>query len=491
MPIKITSRFTPFTYDEITKPLVQQTEAQRAMEDTYMDLSTQAAQLESLANQETDHDTYIKLKSYSDDLKAQAESLVAHGLQTGSRRALLNMRSRYANDIIPIETAIKRRSELANEQRKLRASNPDLMFQRDMGTVSLDELVSNPQLDYGKSYSGAQIQKDVSDMVTTVAGSLGSIAAGGNIDPYTKEIINKSGFTVGQIQQALASGVNGDEVLNQIAKGVLNKTGIYEWGDNATQRRAEQYATNGFWSGMEQVKRSTMANRDAIRAAELADYRAKLRIQEEESYGGGTPSTSTDNNGNTWSEARLLRVKGTGEAVWVKRDENGNETYSTRGEKGSRGRYPHSVISANQVEQKPTTTKPITKKVDKLNQAYVYDGRNGGRFVEKASDARGDGSPIVLSSLSPDHLIDALTVLGIDIKDYETNGKGTTIEERYNIEMLRQIAKEYNSQYTVRERVSSDKHKDSRFDWYSMTPMGGATSTVTEIPEEEVDEDRY
>ena len=54
MPVKITSKYTPLTYDEITRPLIQATEAQAAMENAYMDATDKAAQAMAAANQQSD-----------------------------------------------------------------------------------------------------------------------------------------------------------------------------------------------------------------------------------------------------------------------------------------------------------------------------------------------------------------------------------------------------------------------------------------------------
>lgn len=81
-----------------------------------------------MANEQTDPEAYRMYKTYSDDLEARAEDLMRNGLNSTSRRGMLNMRARYSKEIVPIETAYKRREELAAEQRKALAANPTLRY---------------------------------------------------------------------------------------------------------------------------------------------------------------------------------------------------------------------------------------------------------------------------------------------------------------------------------------------------------------------------
>ena len=160
MPIRISSQFRPMTYDELSKPLIQATEAQMALEDQYSAMQTEAAKWQQLANEQTDQRAYAQLKAYSDDLSAQADALLKQGLSPSTRAAMLDMKRRYSKDVTPIEQAYNKREALVNEQRKASLSNPSLLFERDASKISLDDFLLNPQLDYGKSYSGEEILSD-------------------------------------------------------------------------------------------------------------------------------------------------------------------------------------------------------------------------------------------------------------------------------------------------------------------------------------------
>ena len=139
--VTIGSKFRPFSYDELVRPLQEATVAHQALETEYADLDTKASVWENIANEQTDPKAYQMYKRYSEDLKSQADALASQGLTQVSRQNLLKMKGRYSQEITPIEQAYTRRRQLADEQRKALAENPTLMYQRDASTMSLDDFI--------------------------------------------------------------------------------------------------------------------------------------------------------------------------------------------------------------------------------------------------------------------------------------------------------------------------------------------------------------
>ena len=103
-----------------------------------------------MANEQSDPYAYKMYKTYADDLESRAEQLMRYGLNASSRKGMLDMRARYSKEIVPIETAYKKREALAAEQRKAIAQNPTMLYQRMANTISLDDFIRNPSLDYGE-----------------------------------------------------------------------------------------------------------------------------------------------------------------------------------------------------------------------------------------------------------------------------------------------------------------------------------------------------
>lgn len=275
--VTIGSKFRPFSYDELVRPLQEATVAHQALETEYADLDTKASVWENIANEQTDPKAYQMYKRYSEDLKSQADALASQGLTQVSRQNLLKMKGRYSQEITPIEQAYTRRRQLADEQRKALAENPTLMYQRDASTMSLDDFIANPEIDYGASYSGAVLAKQAGDMASNLAKSMRS-------DPRKWEHIlggqywqtmEKSGYTPEEI--VLASQFNKDapEELRNIMKQVYESSGIDSWADNSTKKRAIDYITSGLYNAIGTTKYDTLQDRNFLSPYERWKMRKK------------------------------------------------------------------------------------------------------------------------------------------------------------------------------------------------------------------------
>ena len=122
------TKFTPFSFEEMLKPMVIYGQEYRAQQDALSELAIKSSRWEGMANEQTDPYAYKTYKKYADDLEMQAGQLAREGLSLTSRQNMLQMKQRYSKEITPIETAYKRREELAAEQRKAMLANPTLFY---------------------------------------------------------------------------------------------------------------------------------------------------------------------------------------------------------------------------------------------------------------------------------------------------------------------------------------------------------------------------
>lgn len=267
MAITIRSRFKPMTYDEIAAPLIAQTAAHEEMETAYADAADDLSAIMSKVNEQTDSASYAKLVNYMNSIQQSADALMQKGLSRNSKQALLNVRRKYSNDVVPVANAIARREALAQDQLKLRSANPNIMFERDMNTTSLDDFVKNPQLDYGRVVDGADIFKEAAALTTAFGKAVSQVRQGGNIDKYTKEILTQQGLTMEDIQSA----INGDgSALNK----ALDNLYISSGGDSfnaSNQNRLREYINRGAMSGAGSVQAQLVTDREALRRDEIAD----------------------------------------------------------------------------------------------------------------------------------------------------------------------------------------------------------------------------
>ena len=229
----------------------------KEIEEQYTDLSTKAGIWDGLANEQTDPYTYKMYKTYANDLENQASQLASEGLNAVSRKNMLNMRARYSKEIIPIEQAYNQRSKLAEEQRKLRAANPSIMFDRDFSSISLDDLLDNPELSY-TSVSGDDLYKK---------GKEAAISA-------SSRMMNVSPALQGQywkIRQGYGADAANKFLLNQSnipeLKDAINRIVSQSGVTKENLSRAIDYTISGIMSGIS-YNESYQANRGYIDPAE-------------------------------------------------------------------------------------------------------------------------------------------------------------------------------------------------------------------------------
>lgn len=263
MPIRISSQFRPMTYDELSKPLIQATEAQMALEDQYSAMQTEAAKWQQLANEQTDHRAYSQLKAYSDDLSAQADALLKQGLSPSTRAAMLDMKRRYATDVTPVEQAYNKREQLIKEQRDAMLKDQTLRFSTDFSNVSLDQLLTNPNLQY-QALSGAAISKRVGDVASNYAKAISN-------DPQLSKVMNDQywqlreqlGYTPQQILLEATNDPNAPSELRGLREAIhqeLRGNAAYDkdWVDS--------YINQGMTNAIGTVKYDYSQNSDKLTA---------------------------------------------------------------------------------------------------------------------------------------------------------------------------------------------------------------------------------
>lgn len=253
----VNSKFQPFSFDRYLQPYQIYGQNYKEIEEQYTDLSTKAGIWDGLANEQTDPHTYKMYKTYANDLENQASQLASEGLNAVSRKNMLNMRARYSKEIIPIEQAYNRRSKLAEEQRKLRAANPSIMFDRDFSSISLDDLLDNPELSY-TSVSGDDLYKKGKEAAISASsrmmnvspalqGQYWKIRQGYGADAANKFLLNQS--NIPELKDAINRIVSQSEVTKE------------------NLSRAIDYTISGIMSGIS-YNESYQANRGYIDPAE-------------------------------------------------------------------------------------------------------------------------------------------------------------------------------------------------------------------------------
>lgn len=267
----VNSKFKPFSFERYIQPYQIYGQAYREVEDALGDLSAKANIWENLVNEQTDRNTYIQYKNYANDLRKQVDQLASEGLNAATRKGLLDMRSRYSREIVPIEQAYTARQKQAEEQQKALLQDPTLMLSRRASTTSLDDYIRNPQLAY-ESYSGKLLKSQAATAASVLSKEMQeqprkwrSILG----DSYYETIMQK-GFSSEAVLKAIQDNPSAAPQLTKIVEDVLDSSGIRNWGDQVTIARAVEYAKQGLWNAVGETQYQTLDN-----------WRAKLKEEED------------------------------------------------------------------------------------------------------------------------------------------------------------------------------------------------------------------
>ena len=231
--------WTPYTFEEMLKPLAMYTEEYNKQEDALADISTKAEMLRRQA-QEAGGKVADVYNSYANELDEQATLLTKYGLSPSTRASIKNLQKQYASNIVPIEDAIKYKKAIADEQRKLRAQDSSIMFDRDYSTVNLNDIYDNPELGY-QAISGNDLYKQ--GVAAAKAASMRNINIGTALGGQYFAI--KQGYGDKAAQQFLLNNESIPELHDAIGR-IVKQSGVTDENKN----RAIDYIINGMMSGL-------------------------------------------------------------------------------------------------------------------------------------------------------------------------------------------------------------------------------------------------
>ena len=139
------ARFSPYTFDEMLKPLAMATQEYNAIEEGIAELGTKADLMRMYASEEPDSDWAKRYNEYAKELDKQASSLSKYGLSPASRKGLLDLKKAYNSSVSPIEEAAKARKEAYKYRDTVRAKDNTAMFKNN--TLSLSDFMNGKEGD--------------------------------------------------------------------------------------------------------------------------------------------------------------------------------------------------------------------------------------------------------------------------------------------------------------------------------------------------------
>lgn len=280
----VDSKFKARSFDDLIKPLAMYTQEYNALEQSINELDTKASVWENMANEQTDEKAYSMYKNYANDLRNAADQLASQGLSQMSRPSLMNLKSRYSKEIVPIEQAYTTRQKQAEQQQQALLQDPTLMFSRRAATTSLDDYIKNPQLAYD-SYSGKLLTAQAATAAQALAKQMRDNPRKWRsiLGNSYYETMMQRGFTSQDVLNAIQRSPNANKELIKIMDDVVGSSKIANWKDPEALRRAYEYAGQGLWSGVGETQYQMVQNPDhlnALQRAQLSQIRQQQAAQE-------------------------------------------------------------------------------------------------------------------------------------------------------------------------------------------------------------------
>lgn len=289
MNIVVNSKFNPFTYEQLVKPLEDYTKAYNEVEEQYADLLKQTETFRDIATQENSPKSYAMFSKYAKDLETVTDDF-SRGMTMANRRQLLGLKRRYAKEITPIARADAARQEAIKYRRDVKARDDSAIFKVD--NFSLDDFLHGGTVseDY---VSGKNILARTSAKAEALGKSLFS-------DPEFKTILGGQKYQISQqngLTPKMFYAVVNDQLDNpKISKALRTKlqgfrqimddelANVADWGDAARQQVLSS-VTTGMYAGLAKPTYQFTENGEYIDAAQrrsLANQEAHLRLQQDQ-----------------------------------------------------------------------------------------------------------------------------------------------------------------------------------------------------------------
>ena len=280
MQLVIDSKFRPFSYDELVKPLTQYKEAYDKVEAQYSDLVSQTEQWKDIANRTKSPEAYAMYSKYANDLNNIVDDF-SRGMTLQNRSQLMSMKRRYASEILPIARA----SEAMKEANDLRVkASPDAIFE-------VGEYDSLDQFLHGKTANNRLQSRDA--LTKRTAAITEAVMASAMKDPDFKkvlgnqywEIIQHTGDSYENLKAAIANNPQAQNRFTEIKAQMMKEAG-YDRYDAMGKQAIESAINTGLYAGLDKPVRSFQANQNFmsdyqkanLQLAKNADARAERKL---------------------------------------------------------------------------------------------------------------------------------------------------------------------------------------------------------------------
>lgn len=271
MYLSLNTRYNPFTYDELIKPLMDYKKAYDEVEAAYSNLSQQTEAFKDEVNKANSPDAYTMYKQYSDALNEVVDDF-SKGMTATNRAKLLTMKKDYAKNIVPIAKASEARKEANALRDKL---GPDAIFEVNRYT-SLDDFLGGKIANNRYQSASAITKKTAAIAEAAMKEALQ--------DPEFIKVLGNQQYmltqhTGGSYEDLVAAIANNPAAQNRFAeikRQIMDEVGYNNY-DMYGKAAIESAVNTGLYAGLDKPIRQFEANKD-YKSADLQEEIRQFNI---------------------------------------------------------------------------------------------------------------------------------------------------------------------------------------------------------------------
>lgn len=243
-------------------------------------------------------DTAIQAnQQFQSSVQADINDLAKNGLTPGIRRRLIQRKTDFTNNILPLNKAAVDREQWAKVAREAQLKDPSLIV-RDPMKVGLDKWISDPTSRELRPVSGQEIyertRQEMIPISKYISQNLPQLAKTGL--PFQYFTVAQAGATAEEIAALMGSQYKDIDprllsplanLVKNAADRVVTSTGVYDYygADSDEAMRANEYAASAFNHALGTKSFGSMSDRYGM---DMSLLRAKLAAKGQE--GAGLPS---------------------------------------------------------------------------------------------------------------------------------------------------------------------------------------------------------
>ena len=143
--LTIGSKFNPLSFDEMAKPLIMYKQEADKLEEEINKYEEQGDVIGSLINPTSDIEANKLYTTFKNNAISATNDFYNNGLNSNTRKNLLNLKRNYAENMTKIQAAYAAREAERKLQTEMRAKDPTVMFSRNANYESLDSYLTGNQ----------------------------------------------------------------------------------------------------------------------------------------------------------------------------------------------------------------------------------------------------------------------------------------------------------------------------------------------------------